>query len=77
MMSVDVKLVKQQDEKELFIRRLEVQCKTRLILLDIPSSLILSIRNRGWEVLRNRQTVQHDEGYLPMSPWYKAANKNK
>ena len=28
-----------------------------LILLDIPSSLILSVRNRGWEILRNRQNL--------------------
>ena len=30
-------------------------CICHLILLGISSSLILSIRNRGWEVLRNRQ----------------------
>ena len=35
----------------------KLACNFHLILLGIPSSLILSIRNRGWEVLRNRQNL--------------------
>ena len=64
MISADVKAhVKQQDKNESFIRstfktwNVKLACIFHSILLRIPSSLILSITNRGEEVLRNGQNL--------------------
>ena len=48
------------------------------ILLDIPSSLILPVRNRGGRFyVTDKICSVYDKSYLPIIPWYEAVNKNK